>query len=94
MRLRSSVRTLGLAFVLAGVLTTTLFSAEVQEYFDGGGSGSTPDMAVRRAVYDAEVSASAYGYYRCGLVGEPDLFPQPPGSLRAFRAQVTLSCEP
>ena len=94
MRLRSSIRTLGLAFVIAGVLTTTLLSAEVQESFDGGGYGQTADNAVRMAIWDAEISASAYGYYSCGLVGEPVVFPQPPGSLRAFRAQVRLTCEP
>jgi hypothetical protein len=94
MRLRSSIRTLGLAFVLAGVLSTTPFSADVQESFDGGGYGPTADHAVRMAIWDAEISASAYGYYSCDLAGEPMVFQQPPGSLRAFRAQAMLTCGP
>jgi hypothetical protein len=93
MRLRSLVRNLGLAFVLSGLLTITPLSAVVQMFFDGGGSGATADGAVRRAIWDAEVSASAYGLYRCELADEPIIFPQPANSLRAFRAQVTVYCE-
>jgi hypothetical protein len=94
MRLRSSIRTLGLAFALAGVLTTTPFSAVVIDFFDGAGYGPTAEYAVQAAIWDAEASASAYGLYRCELVGEPTVFQQPAYSRRAFRAQATLYCEP
>jgi hypothetical protein len=94
MRLRSSVRTLGLAFALAGALTTNHLSAVVLDFFDGAGYGPTAEYAVQAAIWDAEASASAYGLYRCELVGEPTVFQQPPNSRRAFRAQATLSCEP
>jgi hypothetical protein len=94
MRLRSSIRTLGLAFALAGVLTTTPFSAVVIDFFDGAGYGPTAEYAVQAAIWDAETSASYYGFYRCQLVEEPIVFPQPPGSRRAFRAQARVSCEP
>lgn len=94
MRLRFSVRTLGLAFALAGASTTTSFAQPVPEFFDGGGSGPTPDTAVQQAIWDAETSASAYGLFSCELVGEPEVFPRPPGSLRAFSAQVRLHCTP
>jgi hypothetical protein len=93
MRLRSFVRTLGLAFVLAGALTTTPLSAVVLEYFGGGGSGPTPETAVQAAIWDAELTASAYGLFRCELVGEPAVFRQPRNAPRAFSAQVTLRCE-
>ena len=39
-----------------------------------------------------DYTASTYGLYNCTLVGEPSVFPQPPGSRRAFRAQVTVRC--
>ncbi len=94
MKLKYSVRTLGLAFVLAGALTTMPSSAWVPELFDGGGYGPTAETAVRAAIEDAEVTASGYQLYTCELVGEPSVFQQPPGSLRAFRAQVRLHCEP
>ena len=93
MKLRSSVRTLGLAFALAGGLMATPASAQhVPELFDGAGYGATAETAVRQAIGDAEVTASSYQLYNCELVGEPEVFPQPPGSLRAFRAHVTMRC--
>jgi hypothetical protein len=49
---------------------------------------------VRQAIGDARVTASAYGLYTCELVGEPEVFQQPPGSLRAFRAHVRMRCTP
>jgi hypothetical protein len=94
MRLRSFVRTLVLAFALAGALATTPLSAVVLEFFDGAGYGPTEDYAVQAAIWDAEASASAYGLYRCELVGEPVVFQQAPNSRRAYRAQATLYCEP
>jgi hypothetical protein len=94
MRLRSYVRNLGLAFVLAGALATTPLSAEVLDFFDGGGYGPTAEYAVQAAIWDAETSASYYGLYRCEVAEEPVVFQQPPGSRRAFRAQARLYCEP
>jgi hypothetical protein len=94
MRLRSSVRILGLAVALAGALATTPLSAVVTEYFDGGGYGSTAESAVYAAIGDARTTASAFGLYRCKLDGTPSVFRQPSGSLRAYRAQVRVQCEP
>jgi hypothetical protein len=94
MRLRSYVRTLGLAVALAGALTTTPLSAVVLEFFDGGGSGPTPETAVQAAMWDAELTASGYGLFRCEMVGEPAVFRQPRNAPRAFSAQVRLYCEP
>jgi hypothetical protein len=92
MKLRSFVRNLGLAFVLAGAMATMPLSAGIGEFFDGAGYGPTAEYAVQAAIWDAETSASYYGLYRCELVGEPIVFPQPPNSRRAFRAQASLSC--
>lgn len=66
----------------------------VPEVFDGAGYGPTAETAVRQAIGDGEVTASAYGLYTCELVEEPEVFPQPPGSLRAFRAHVRMRCTP
>lgn len=94
MRLRSQFRSLGLASLVAGVLATTPLSAQAPQYFDGGGYGPSEEVAVQAAIWDAEASAEAYGLYSCEMVGEPQIFPQAPGSRRAFTAQVTLRCEP
>jgi hypothetical protein len=64
----------------------------VPEFFDGGGSGPTAETAIEAAIGDAENTASGYGLFTCELVGEPEVFPRPPGSLRAFAAQVRLRC--
>jgi hypothetical protein len=94
MRLRFSVRILGLASALAGALTATSLSASVPELFDGAAYGSTAETAVRQAIGDAKVTASAYQLFTCELVGEPEVIQEPPGSLRAFRAHVVMHCEP
>lgn len=70
----------------------TSSSVFVPEIFDGAGYGSTADSAVRQAIGDAKTTASAYGLYTCELVEEPEVFQQPPGSLRAFRAHVRMRC--
>jgi hypothetical protein len=70
----------------------TSSSTFVPDIFDGAGYGSTAETAVRQAIGDAQVSASAYQLFTCELVGEPEVFPQPPGSLRAFRAHVRMRC--
>jgi hypothetical protein len=63
--------------------------------FDGGGFGPTEEVAIRQAVEDAEVSASAYQLFTCELVGEPQIFPDPTNEFgRFFRAQVQLFCTP
>jgi hypothetical protein len=68
--------------------------AFVPELFDGAAYGATAETAVRQAIGDAEVTASAYGLYTCELAEEPEVFQQPPDSLRAFRAHVRMRCKP
>jgi hypothetical protein len=64
-------------------------------YFDGAAFGPTEEVAIRQAIGDAEVSASAYQLYNCELVGEPRIFPGPnPEWGRNFRAQVRVFCTP
>jgi hypothetical protein len=64
-------------------------------YFDGGGFGPTEEVAIRRAIEDAEVSASASQLYHCELVSDPQIFPNPnPQWGRNFRAQVRVFCTP
>jgi hypothetical protein len=76
------------------VLSTSALAQQwVPEFFDGGGYGPTADVAVRAAIEDAQTSASAYGLLDCELAGEPQVFENPPGSLRAFNAQVRMRCE-
>lgn len=93
MRPKSCVRTAGCALALAGALMTAPLSASASQLFDGGGYGPTAEYAVQAAMWDAEANANASGFYTCELAGEPTVFPQAPGSRRAFRAQVMLRCE-
>jgi hypothetical protein len=74
------------------VAGSTSSSPFVPEFFDGAAYGSTAETAVRQAIGDAQTTASAYGLFMCELVEEPEVFQQPPGSLRAFRAHVILRC--
>ena len=62
-------------------------------FFDGGAFGPTEEVAIRGAIDDAAVSASAYQLFTCELVGEPRIFPGPnPEWGRNFRAQVRVFC--
>jgi hypothetical protein len=64
--------------------------------FDGGGRGPTVEVAIRRAISDAETSASAYQLYTCTPVGQPQVFESTndPNFGHVFRAQVSVSCTP
>lgn len=82
--------------ILYAVPTPTLASGAQNDavIFDGGGRGPTEEIAIRRAIYDAEVSASASGLFTCELVGEPQIFPGFFQGDPIFRAQVTVECTP
>lgn len=92
MKTQPSIRTFGLALAIAGGLMITPAYAATA-LFEGGGFGATPEGAIQAAIWDAEASASAEGFFECDIVGQPTVFPQPPNSRRAFTAQVTLLCE-
>jgi hypothetical protein len=59
----------------------------------GGGFGPTPEIAVQRAIEDAQISASGSGQFTCVLVGEPQVFTAH-NEYRGdfFTAQVNMSC--
>jgi len=62
-------------------------------FFDGGGFGPTEEVAIQRAIEDAEISASASQLFTCELVDEPQTFPDPDNEFgRFFRAQVRVFC--
>ena len=91
------VMTIVATTILYAVPTPTLAMGAQNDgvIFDGGGRGPTEEIAIRRAVEDAEVSASASQLFTCELVGEPQIFPGPnPEWGRNFRAQVTVECIP
>ena len=86
------------ASLAAAVLCALAAPAAAQSdgmFFDGGGFGPTEDIAIRRAIEDAEVSASAYQLFTCELVGEPQIFPGThPERGPVIRAQVRVFCTP
>ena len=97
---RSVVRRTCAALAATGAVVSVLGVASAPAsssgmLFDGGGSGPTAAVAIRRALEDAAVSASAYALYHCTQVGEPQVFPRPNDPYgRFFGAQVRVSCTP
>ena len=92
MNLLQTTRPLTRAAALAAALLAAPLSAGGAQLFDGGGYGPTAQTAIQAAIWDAEATASAYGLFACVLVGEPMIFQNPPGSRRAFNAQVQMRC--
>jgi hypothetical protein len=97
MRGHSIVRSRRIALTAALLWSLAAPAAAQSEgmFFDGGGFGPTEDIAVQRAIEDAEVSASAYQLFTCELVGEPQIFPGThPERGPVIRAQVRVFCTP
>jgi hypothetical protein len=100
MRLRTIGRRLGTALAVAGaVVSLPLASAGADssgKEFLGGGRGPTAEVAINRAITDAEISASAEQLYTCTPVGEPQVFEtlNDPNFGHVFRAMATVSCTP
>ncbi len=73
--------------VLAGVVAAS-------PLYCGSGRGSTPEAAIKKAIYDAQVSADGDGLYTCTIVGEPTVWFVPyetyPGGY--YRAGVNMTC--
>jgi ribosomal protein S12 methylthiotransferase accessory factor YcaO len=86
----------GVAVSLLGVAASPAPASSSGMLFDGGGRGPTAEIAIRRAIGDAAVSASAYQLYTCTQVGEAQVFEtlNDPNFGHVFRAQVTVFCTP
>ena len=73
--------------VLAGVVAAS-------PLYCGSGRGPTPEYAIKKAIYDAKVSAEGDGLLTCTLVGEPIVWFVPyeanPGGF--YRAGVNMAC--
>ena len=73
--------------VLAGV-------AAASTLYGGCATGSTPQKAINKAIYDAEISAEGDGLFGCTIVGEPTVWFVPyeshPGGF--YRAAVDMTC--
>ena len=73
--------------VLAGVVAAS-------PLYGGCATGSTPEKAIKKAIYDAEISAEGDGLFTCTIVGEPTVWFVPyenyPGGF--YRAAVDVAC--
>ena len=73
--------------VLAGVVSASTL-------YCGSGRGPAPEYAIKKAIYDAEVSAEGDGLFTCTIVGEPTVWFVPydsnPGGF--YRAGVNMTC--
>ena len=90
-RIRMLVSTVA-GSVVALVLAASMASASA--LWCGGGRGPTAQIAIQRAIDDAETSASGEGLFSCTLVGEPQVFESfnDPNFGHVFRAQVNMAC--
>jgi hypothetical protein len=78
--------------VAAIVLAASVASASA--LWCGGGRGPTAQVAIQRAIGDAQIAASGEGLFSCTLVGEPQVFESfnDPNFGHIFRAQVNMAC--
>ena len=98
MTLRSRVRSIGAPLTIGAASVTALVmfasSASAAGLYCGGGRGPTANVAIQRAIEDANTSASGDGLFTCELVGEPQVFESlnDPNFGHVFRAQVNMAC--
>jgi ribosomal protein S12 methylthiotransferase accessory factor YcaO len=94
-RTSATLAVTGVAVSLLGVAASAPASTSGM-LFDGGGRGPTAEVAIRRAIEDAVISASASQLFTCTPVGEAQVFEtlNDPNFGHVFRAQVTVSCTP
>jgi hypothetical protein len=92
MSTRVHARRIGIALTMGAAsltaLALTAATASASGLYSGCSFGSTPERAIHKAIYDAEVSASGDGLFNCELVGEPLVWMD--GSM--FRAAVDMAC--
>ena len=48
--------------------------AAASALYGGCATGSTPERAINKAIYDAEISAEGDGLFTCTIVGEPTVW--------------------
>ena len=94
MKARARIRATIVALV-AGVAVLVLAGVVAASALYGGcATGSTPEKAINKAIYDAEISAEGDGLFTCTIVGEPTVWFVPyqnyPGGY--FRAAVDMTC--
>jgi hypothetical protein len=80
---------------MALVLQAAPGAAAASPLFDGGGRGTTAQLAIGSAFDDAQNTAQSVGFYgACTMAGEPQVFESfnDPNFGHVFRAQVQVSC--
>ena len=95
--MKARTRTLRATLVAVVTVVAALFLAGVaaaSALYGGCATGSTPEKAIAKAIYDAEVSANGDGLFTCTIVGEPTVWFVPyqsyPGGY--YRAAVDMTC--
>lgn len=92
MRRDVSVRMFGVVLAMTGMVAASAAAQPIAfDTFDGGGYGRTEDAAILAAMDDAMSTASAFGYYDCEMMGEPEVF-RSSHPTRKFNAQVRMRC--
>jgi len=85
----------GAAAGVMALVVSAAPTAAASPIFDGGGRGTTAQIAIQSAFEDAQVTAQSVGFYgACTIVGEPQIFEtfNDPNFGHVFRAQVQATC--
>jgi hypothetical protein len=95
MKARTRTLRAAIAAVVTGVAVLVLAGVVAASTLYGGcATGSTPERAISKAIYDAEISAGGDGLFTCTFVGEPTVWFVPydnyPGGY--YRAAVDMTC--
>lgn len=95
--MKARARTLRATIValVTGVAVLVLAGVAVADpLYCGSGRGPTPERAINKAIYDAEISAEGDGLYTCTIVGQPSVwfvpYEQHQGGF--YRAGVNMTC--
>jgi hypothetical protein len=83
----------GVAAGAAGVtILVVAAAASANALYCGSGRGATPEAAIKKAIYDAKVSADGDGLFTCVMVGEPIVWTDQVNGWSFYRAGVNMAC--
>jgi hypothetical protein len=67
-------------------------AASADALYCGSGRGATPEAAIKKAIYDAKVSADGDGLFTCVIAGEPIVWTDQVNGWSFYRAGVNMAC--
>jgi len=74
MKARTRALRATIAALVTAVAVLVLAGVAAASIYGGCATGSTPERAINKALYDAEISAEGDGLFTCTIVGEPTVW--------------------